>query len=64
MSPKRDNALPAGYRTGRKTNKTDKTNRTPLGSWIKRFIVGLAVWGLLPPGSAQWLINSLGLRGA
>lgn len=31
---------------------------------VKAFIVRLAVWGLLPAGFAQWLINALGLRGA
>lgn len=31
---------------------------------VKGAIVRLALWGLLPAGFAQWLINALGLRGA
>jgi len=31
---------------------------------VKAIIVRLALWGLLPAGFAQWLINALGLRGA
>lgn len=33
-------------------------------AFVKTAIVRLAVWGLLPAGFAQWLINALGLRGA
>lgn len=31
---------------------------------VKTMIVRLALWGLLPAGVAQWLINILGLRWA
>lgn len=33
-------------------------------SHVKTTIVRLAIWGLLPAGFAQWLINFLDLRGA
>ena len=31
---------------------------------VKKTIIRLAIWGLLPSGFARWLINALGLRGA
>ena len=33
-------------------------------AYVKTIIVRLAIWGLLPAGFAQWLINFLNLRGA
>lgn len=35
-----------------------------IGATVKTIIVRMALWGLLPAGFAQWLINSLGLREA
>jgi hypothetical protein len=35
-----------------------------LGATLKKIVVRLALWGLLPAGFAQWLISTFGLRGA
>ena len=35
-----------------------------IGATVKTIIVRLAIWGLLPAGFAQRLINFLDLRGA
>lgn len=35
-----------------------------LGATLKKIVVRLALWGLLPTCFAQWLINAIGLRGA
>jgi hypothetical protein len=48
------------------TRKTSKSNHhfTGLASRIKAVIVKLALWGLLPVGVADWIIQRGGLRDA
>ena len=48
------------------TPKTSKSTRnsTGLASRIKAVIVKLALWGLLPVGVADWIIQRGGLRDA
>lgn len=64
MTAQRDSAPPDANRTGRKAKQVDASNHIPLGSTIKRLILRLALWGLLSPSAANWLINTLDLRGA
>ena len=40
----------------------DSRNHSPIRTRIKALIVSLAVWGLISPGLATWLIQRGGMR--
>jgi len=45
-------------------SKTTQAHNTTALAYVKRAIVQLALWGLLAPTVATWLIKALGLRHA
>lgn len=49
----------AGYDTA-----FDSRNHSPIRTRIKAAIVSLAIWGLIPPGLATWLIQRGGIGDA
>ncbi len=40
----------------------DNHNHSPIRTRIKAVIVSLAIWGLIPPGLATWLLRHLRLE--
>ena len=50
--------------SGAAPKASDSRNHTPIHSSIKRAIVRLAVWGIIPAGFATWLIQRGGLKDA
>jgi len=59
--PTNDYAQGAGNPKGAQINAS-QANDTPIRGRIKAAIVALAVWGLIPPGLATWIIQRGGLR--
>ncbi len=60
MSPPKESA--SGQAGAGQIKSRLRSDSTPAASKIKRLIVWLACWGLLPIKAADWLIRRGGLR--
>ncbi|MFA6312517.1 MAG: hypothetical protein WC681_13630 [Sterolibacterium sp.] len=59
---KKQSAEPGANRTADEANQENEHNEnSTIASRVKAFIVGLALWGIIPPGLADWLIRRLRL---